>query len=193
MQVSIMRSDNRNRKYAGLSQGVNLPSPRSLGWMGEQIRCHNSIGSFFTDVNDLTGKGRSPESHKTGNRNLRGSKCDASRSWRKREDRTRCRAAWRGRDPARHSSAWVHRTPVLARWGSKAEEQRTGAASVCTRTSEPRNRERRIGGSVKDDRTEVVWVCEDETLEQRSRYGRKLGKKSGKIYLTFITKPWYQG
>ena len=48
MQVSIMQFDNFNRKYPGSKQGLNLPRPRSLGWMGEQIRRQHILVSRFT-------------------------------------------------------------------------------------------------------------------------------------------------
>ena len=34
MQVSNMQSDDSNRKESSPMQGLNLPCPRSLGWMG---------------------------------------------------------------------------------------------------------------------------------------------------------------
>ena len=48
MQDSIMQSDDRNRKKLGLRQAFNLPRLRSLGWMGEQIRCQHILVSCFT-------------------------------------------------------------------------------------------------------------------------------------------------
>ena len=47
MQDSIMQSDDRNRKKLGLRQAFNLPRLRSLGWMGEQIRCQHILVSHF--------------------------------------------------------------------------------------------------------------------------------------------------
>ena len=47
MQVSILQFDNCNRKYPGPCQGLNLPRPRSLRRMGEQIRCQHILVSRF--------------------------------------------------------------------------------------------------------------------------------------------------
>ena len=44
MQVSNMQSDDSNRKESSPMQGLNLPCPRSLGWMGGTNQAQTYLG-----------------------------------------------------------------------------------------------------------------------------------------------------
>ena len=54
MQVSVIQYDDHNRKVPGLSQGLNLPCLRILGWMGEQIRCQHIVQPALQLLNQFT-------------------------------------------------------------------------------------------------------------------------------------------